>query len=372
MSYERLVDVLSQLEEDQSFYEAQFGHEFRGMPHFELIDLGGRMCKKVRLFADFGLTNDLQGVFVAKVIDVINEYVNLLVPPKVCGGYCPCLKPSRIGPEYEKRFVVVLSKVVSVLFESEAVVIEFCGERLNLASMHFIEYLSRMNVIHGSLTAASEKVTEALREEARIELIAIVGAVRRFLISFNSDTIELISESEDNLDTLSEILVAPAEWNVAQLVLVKVISTLQKILNSAVKIAFNKATENLRTLNSLDQQLLRAWNTGVALFCAIEGRVSDRNLIDILHTLVRESEDIHNTTNSRIKGAIKNWTSVKCRSVQRPIMICRNEFDSAQELENAFFSSFPLPLPVGYNSSANATLFPNTDTSSNINLLEDG
>ena len=368
------MDVLSQLEEDQSFYEAQFGHEYRGMPHFELIDLGGRMCKKVRLFADFGLTNDLQGVFVAKVIDVINEYVNLLVPPKVCGGYCPCLKPSRIGPEYEKRFVIVLCKVVSVLFESEAVVIEFCGERLNLASMHFIEYLSRMNVIHGSLTAASDKVTEASREEARIELIAIVGAVKRFLISFNSDTIELISQSEDNLETISEILVAPAEWNVAQLVLVKVISTLQKILNSAVRIALDKAMENLHTLCSLDQQLLRAWNNGVALFCAIEGRVSDRNLIDILHTLVRESEDINYTTNTRIKGAIKNWTSIKCRSVQRPIMVCRNEFENAQEFEAAFFSSFPLPLPDGYSNTANSnvTLFSNTHASSNINLLEDG
>lgn len=327
-SYQTLLNVLSQLEEDQSYYEAALGHELRGHPHVELVILGGKMCKKVRLFADYGQNADLQDAFVSKVIDTLKVYMNLLMPPKIFGGFCPCLKPARFGPEYEKRFVVVLARVVSALFECEAVVIEFCSERINLGSLHFVDYLSRMNVIQCTLSSISGRLTVKGREALRIELTAVIEMVRKYLILFNAETIELISESDDKLDSLTEMLIAPAEWNIAKIVLVKVISTLQKVMNSAAELSFKKSKDNLRTLDSLNSQLKSAWDAEVAAFCAIEARIDDRILKDNLHTLVMESEDIHFKAISKIKEGMKAWTTIKCQSNCRPVMVYVADYEN--------------------------------------------
>ena len=327
-SYQTLLNVLAQLEEDQSYYEAALGHELRGHPHVELVIVGGKMCKKVRLFADYGQNADLQDAFVSKVTDTLKVYMNLLMPPKICGGFCPCLKPARFGPEYEKKFVVVLARVVSALFECEAVVIEFCSERINLGSLHFVDYLSRMNVIHCTLSSISGRLTAKDREALRIELNAVIEMVRKYLILFNEETIELISESDDKLDSLTEMLIAPAEWNIAKIVLVKVIASLQKIMNSAAELSLKKSKDNLRTLDSLNSQLKSAWDAEVAAFCAIEARIDDRILKDNLHTLVMESEDIHFKAISKIKEGMKAWTTIKCQSNSRPVMVYTEDYEN--------------------------------------------
>jgi hypothetical protein len=327
-SYQTLLNVLSQLEEDQSYYEAALGHELQGHPHVELVIIGGKMCKKVRLFVDYGKNADLQDAFVSKVTETLKGYMNLLMPPKILGGFCPCLKPARFGPEYEKKFVVVLARVVSVLFECEAVVIEFCSERINLASLHFVDYLSRMNIIHGILSSSSDRLTAKDREALRIDLTAVVEMVRKYLILFNAETIELISESDDKLNSLTEMLIAPAEWNIAKIVLVKVISSLQKIMNSAAELSLKKSRDNLRTLDSLNSQLKSAWDAEVAAFCAIEARIDDRILIDNLHTLVMESEDIHFNAISKIKEGMKAWTTIKCQSNCRPVIVYTEDYEN--------------------------------------------
>lgn len=321
MTYQSLLDILLQLEEDQSFYEAALGHELRGFPHLELVIMGGKMCKKVRLFADCGRSADLQNAFVSKVIDCIKEYMNLMMPPKICGGFCPCLRPARQGPEYEKKFIITLAKVVSTLFECEAVVIEFCAERLNLGSMHFVDYISRMDIIYATLANICGKITDEGREACRIELLATAESVRRFLNLFGTDTIELISYSEVQLSATSEILVAPAvDWNIAKMVLVKAVSNLQKIMNAAAALCIGKAVEGIRTLNSLSFQLKVAYDCNVAAFYAIEGRISERSLKDVLHTLVRESEDIHFNSTCKINEAASRWTAIKCQSNARPVI----------------------------------------------------
>jgi hypothetical protein len=335
-SYQTLLNVLSQLEEDQTYYEASLGQELRGHPHVELVIIGGKMCKKVRLFADYGQNADLQDAFVSKVTETMKGYMNLLMPPKIFGGFCPCLKPARFGPEYEKKFVVVLARVVSALFECEAVVIEFCSERINLGSLHFFDYLSRMNVIRSTLSSISGRLTVKDREALRIELTAVIEMVRKYLILFNAETIELISESDDKLDSLTEMLIAPAEWNIAKIVLVKVISSLQKIMNSAAELSLKKSKDNLRTLDSLNSQLKSAWDAEVAAFCAIEARIDDRILKDNLHTLVMESEDIHFKAISKIKEGMKAWTTIKCQSNRRPVMVYTEDYENDDNNQHQF------------------------------------
>lgn len=40
MSYQIFLDVLNQLENDQSFFEAELGQELQGIRHEELVRLG--------------------------------------------------------------------------------------------------------------------------------------------------------------------------------------------------------------------------------------------------------------------------------------------------------------------------------------------
>jgi hypothetical protein len=128
------------------------------------------MCKKIRSFANAGQTfaDSLQPDFLAKIIDSIQDYSNLIMPPKVFGGFCPCLKPAREGPEYDKKFQITMSKVVSTLFVCQAVLIENQGEQLNMDSMHFADYSNRMNTLHTTLGSISTKGSEQAREGCRV------------------------------------------------------------------------------------------------------------------------------------------------------------------------------------------------------------
>ena len=186
MSYQKFLEALAQLEEDQSLFESEIGQELNGIHHENIIVLGGKMAKKLKIFASGGrnFAEGLQPDFISKITEAIEEYEHLIMPPKVCGGFCPCLKPARDGPEYDKKFRATMAKMVSTLFVCQAVVIEHRGEKINMDSMHFAEYANRMNTVHSHLCAISTTGNEQAREGCRVELLASADSISKFMTLF--------------------------------------------------------------------------------------------------------------------------------------------------------------------------------------------
>ena len=340
MSYQIFLDALTQLEEDQSFFEAELGQELQGIHHEELVRLGGKMGKKLRLFANVGqsFAESLQPDFLTKVIQTVQEYEHLIMPPKVFGGFCPCLKPARDGPEYDKKFRATLAKVVATLFVCQAVVIENAGEKLNMDSMHFVDYSNRMNTLHTTLGSISTKGNEQAREGCRVELLASVDAVNRFMKSFDADTEEFRAESRRRLASTSELLSIPAEGGIGRRILVKAQSSLQEIMNSAAFVSMKKSKESMAALESLATDLKNARDSEISAFNEMESKMQESNLMDVLHRLREDSEVVHSEASCKLRDAIKRWATVKKQSSPRAVAEYREE------------SALAFQTPVGLGS----------------------
>ena len=153
------------------------------------------MIKKIKTFIDMGkmFADSQQPDVISKMLQSIQEYVVLLMPPKVFGGFCPCLKPARFGPEYERQYLLTRSKVVAATFLVDAILIENKAEKFNMDSMHFADYANKMNSIFNILSNISTKGNEQAREQAKNELLQAFEQVNKFMKVFEEETVEFRS-----------------------------------------------------------------------------------------------------------------------------------------------------------------------------------
>ena len=352
-SHHELIDILTQLEDDQSLYESQLMYydSVSSMYHEEIIAAGRKMAEKVRIFANHGYSSELLPTFMATVVNAIKDYMRIMAPPKV--AFCPCLKPSRKGYLYQSWFFVILIAMLSVTFECEAVVLEYCGQRSLLESLHFIDYIHRMINIQNDIREISNRNTEHARESVRIELLRAIETVGRYLLLFNSDTSELMSKSHSRLESFAELLAAPAEWSIARHTLTKVIISLQQIMNSASKISLKKSTDSIATLNTLATELGRAWSIQVGTLTAIESQTYMPALREHLKTTIRANEERHHNSHLTIVEAKRRWTDTKFQSAPRPVQVDFHEnaetletMNLSQNLKKSYdVSHSPSPLP---------------------------
>lgn len=366
-SHEELIDVLSQLEDDQSLYEAQVSYydSVSSMYHLEIIAAGRKMAEKVRLFADHGYTSDLQPAFMVLVVNAMKDYMNIMSPKKI--KWCPCLKPARRGFLYEALFFVILTTTLSIAFECEAVVIEFCGQRSLLESLHFVDYIHRMTSIQNDIKEISERNNEQSRESVRIRLLRVIEAVGRYLQLFSSDTLVLMSLSHSKLESLAELLAAPADWNIAKHLLIKAISALQQIMNAVSDISLKKSNDSIATLDSLSGELGRAWNSQIASLTAIEAQIYILPVRENLTNTIRGNEDRHNNCNLTLIEAKRRWTETKYQSVPRPVLtstgidgnsdVSRNE----KKASNTFISPFTVEKKTYSSSTKKNDFIDRTD-----------
>ena len=114
------------------------------------------MIQKFKIFIDLGkfFAESQQPDVMTKMLQSVQEYEILLMPAK---SMCPCLKPARFGPEYERQYLLVRSKVVGATFLVEAILIETKAEKYNMDSMHFADYANKMNSIFNMLNNISTK-----------------------------------------------------------------------------------------------------------------------------------------------------------------------------------------------------------------------
>lgn len=344
-NYEVFTDKLNQLDQDQSLFESELGDNDKGVQHEELVKLGGIMLKRLHKFAEKGQTfaDTLPSDFLPKLIEAIQTYQNLMMPPKVFGGLCPCLKPARSGPEYEKKFLIAKSKMVTTIFVTQAVLIEYKGEQHNMESMHFNEYVNKMNSIFTTLSDIKyQNNSDKVLENARKNLLSATDAVDRFVNYFGDSggSTEFKAEALRRIKATKDLLAArPVNAEGVQLpigkrILIKSQSNLQEIMNSAAAIALTKAKENLSSLESLSRMLKKSRDTEISTLNQMEDKMHENNLMDVLHRLREDSEIVHSDTSSKLRDAIKRWTNVKNLAVPRKVAEYEEETDHSSAMQS--------------------------------------
>ena len=322
--YQAFLVALTQLEQDQSLFEGLVGNELVGLHHENLVRMGGKMAHKLRHFANLGesFAATLSPGLVPRFTDAVVEYSGLLMPPKVFGGLCPCFKPARDGPEYDRNFMSAMAKVAAVVFLSQAVVIESKSEKYNMDSMHFADYANRLNTVHTTLAAIQSKGGDKVREGARQELLAATEAVKRFMNAFEEDTADFRQEYVRRVGQIVELLNAPSPDGgaISRRLLVKAQSGLQEVMNSAAMLSYRKGGSALADTDALAKELKAAHDALLAVLNEVGPRMTEFGLGDVLAALRHDADTLHTDASSKLRDSTKRWGTVRAQSQPRPVV----------------------------------------------------
>lgn len=336
--FQAFLNLLQQFAQDQTFYETELinSDELDGKEHEDIIKLGGVMSKRLQKFAEKGesFADTLPNDFLPKLMDAIQSYQLLIVPPKSFGGFCPCLKPARSGVEYEKKMLVTNAKMVSVIFISYAVIIENKGEQHNMDSMHYSDYCNKMLTVFNQLNEVklmNSNVSEKGLEASRKKLLACTEAVDKFIQHFGESggSEEFKTVAQRRIRAAQEALAQqrqnanakdnPGAISTARRQLINVQASLQEVMNSAAAISAEQAKVNLEALDNLAKILKKSREAEVNQFNELEEKMAEFVLMDVLHRLREDSEVIHSDANSKLRDSIKRWEAVKKQSQPRKV-----------------------------------------------------
>jgi hypothetical protein len=361
-NFEAFVNALNQLEQDQTLYESELGNDdLTGVKHEEIVKLGGILCKRFQKLAEKGqsFADTLAPDFLPKLTESMFVYQDLIMPPKVFGGFCPCLKPARSGVEYDRKFLTAKSKMVSGVFLTQAVLIEHKGEQHNMESMHYADYANKMNKVFDFLSdIRCNAKNEKMLESARKKLLAAVEHVDKFVqhfgdsssssssggkIEFKVEALRRIRAAQDLLTSSRPVSAEGVAMPVGPRMLVKAQSSLQEIMNSAAAIASTQARENLHALDALQRLLKKSREIEVNQFNAMEDEMNELNLLDLLSRLREDSELLHSDANSKLRDAVKRWTAIKTQAVPRKVAEYKEDFESSSSSSSTMLMASSLP-----------------------------
>jgi hypothetical protein len=206
-----------------------------------------------------------------------------------------------------------------------------------MESMHYADYANRLNTLHNTLSAISTKGNDQARENARVELLAALESVDRFMKSFEPETTEFRSECNRRVASTNELLSSRTSDGVpiSRRILVKAQSSLQEIMNSAASVSMRKSRECVTALDTLAKELKAARDAEITAFNNLENKMNDNNLMDLLHRLREDSEVTHSDASSKIRDSTKRWNTVKTLSNPRPVI----EYQEEQEFRSTSISN---------------------------------
>jgi hypothetical protein len=336
--YQQFLDALNQLAQDQSLYESELEREeeLKGVRHEEIIKLGSVMCKRLQKFAAKGETfmDDLPSPdILPNFIDSITSYQSLIVPPKVFGGFCPCLKSARDGPEYDRKFLTTKAKMVSAIFISYAILILKKGEEISTRCSQFDVYIDDMNRVFTPLCEIKCVNSEPKHlDSVRHKLLKELDNVDKFIQlhsersgkpEFKVEALRSIKKVQDLLTTKpstpSDNSSTTVSIPIGRRILIKAQSTLQEIMNSAAAISSSEAKEHLDVLDNLMKTLKKSRDSEIQQFNSMEEQMNELNILDLLNRLREGSEIIYSDANSKIRDCVKRWQNIKNKSQQRKV-----------------------------------------------------
>ncbi len=233
----------------------------------------------------------------------------------------------------------------TAIFCTKAVLIERKAEQHNMDSIHHADYVNKMKTISGNLwDIKCNTNNEKSLENARKKLLTALDNVDKFIQHFGESggKVEFKAEAMRRIRTAQELLTTrqtSAEgvaMPIGRRVLIKAQSSLQEIMNSAAAIAATQARENLQALDGLQKLLKKSRDIEVNQFNSMEEEMNELNIIDALSRIREDSEILHSDASSKLRDAIKRWTSIKNQAVPRKVAEYKEDL-----------SEFSMATPMG-------------------------
>jgi len=350
--FKTLCDTQEQLASDLSLFKEIVSEKIQDERHEDLLGLAEEMASKLDEFVKLGnsyVDTNVQPETLYKMSEATTELTELMIPPKVFGGYCPCFKPKRSGPDYDRRFYSAESKIILTTFLCHAAVIDHSAELMNDDSAYYSSISKKMNGVFNTLSEIKTQGNDKIREKAKNELAAACDVVNRFVKThfgedadqqeFNADATRRILQTNELLTSRSHSEGMPgvepgsaggpgsgkggsssgSSTAISRRILVKAQSSLQEVMNSAAAICLGKAKAANRQLDDLSEQLNASYEKASKSLGGLRKRMKEATLGDLLVRQKDDCENAFNDANRKIEDASKRWNTVAAQSKTRPV-----------------------------------------------------
>lgn len=352
---------------DVGLFKEIVAEQIKDTRHEDLVSAGEEMLVKLKEFIGLGsgfADTNVQPDQLYKMIESMTDLTDLMLPPKVFGGYCPCFKPKRSGGDYERRFYSTESKIIMTSFVCQVLVVSHAAEELNDESSDFSNISKKMNNVFNTLSEIKTQGNEKIREKAKNELAGACDTVNRFVNMYFVDTdpeqAEFKAEATRRILQTNELLMSrshadgapgteansaaagggassPRGNNAAQLqqqhsrrLLVKAQSSLQEIMNSAAAICLGKAKAAQRKLDELDENLQGSYDRAAQGLGALRKRMKEHSLGEQLKLHKDDMETAQADAAKKIEDGGKRWSTVAAQSKTRPVAY--DSYDESDDL----------------------------------------
>jgi len=352
---------------DVGLFKEIVAEQIKDTRHEDLVSAGEEMLVKLKEFIGLGsgfADTNVQPDQLYKMIESMTDLTDLMLPPKVLGGYCPCFKPKRSGGDYERRFYSTESKIIMTSFVCQVLVVSHAAEELNDESSDFSNISKKMNNVFNTLSEIKTQGNEKIREKAKNELAGACDTVNRFVNMYFVDTdpeqAEFKAEATRRILQTNELLMSrshadgapgteatsaaagggassPRGNNAAQLqqqhsrrLLVKAQSSLQEIMNSAAAICLGKAKAAQRKLDELDENLQGSYDRASQGLGALRKRMKEHSLGEQLKLHKDDMETAQADAAKKIEDGGKRWSTVAAQSKTRPVAY--DSYDESDDL----------------------------------------
>lgn len=339
-------------------------------------------------------SSDIPPDFTPKTMRAISLYHEVLVPREPFWGMCFCLHAERAGDTYEKNLFESKLNLVYIDILGKSYLSEERIENLNIESLRFVEYSKRANDIFDEISKIETKGGEKVREKARLSLLASTESIEFFVknnfgffekeedpMSLRVEALRRIRIATSILNTISSNVGASLNDSsgmnnnsaenkprvLGRRTLVKVQSSLQEILNTAMTQGSQRAKASLNELEDLDNNLVLLREESLKIFQQLEENLHRFQLQEEKNRKNEECEMVLMDLKSKIKDSLKRWQTVKATCRMREVAVI--EEDVAPPPSSSGLSSLaPTGLLPGSNGDPQRLLVNTGKTIGSIGI----
>lgn len=250
----------------------------------------------------------------------MDAYTEFMIPPDPFGGFCPCLKPQREGPVYEKQMQRVQMRIMnSILMAQYALIEGRIHESMTLTSQ-YSESSIKISAIQDRLEMKYSKHEQHVLDSARLKLLSIAEEAEVFVRThLETESIELKAEANRRVN----IAITELSKTLPYKSLVMNQASLQEVMNTCAASMERKAKSMLREVDDIleslrSTKLRESEHMKTLLNPSVQ-------MLDLMNEHQNESELFVIEIERKLDEVSNKWRQIKSQSVCRPVVSFEEE-----------------------------------------------
>eukprot|EP01041_Mallomonas_annulata_P009441 gene9440-19613_t len=315
-------ESVATLIEDQTLFESS-NYDQR---HGTIIKCGGFFSAALKTFEESGeeCVESLPLEQRQRVMNAINEYEALLLPPKAFLGCIPCGGESRNGVEYEKKLLSIHAKVVEATFILQVATKTYECDKINERGRQYSSYSSKLN----SLANLLEGIVVKNNANARDEIKSALHSVEDFVNDFIANEMkESLAEANKRIRKTKDILNIDSGKEVTKRALVNAQANLQEILNSAASVTAARSKEKMDIIEKEIESIKESSEAVMGAYKDLEEPMSAQKMEELLESHKLYAEDLGKTIHNKLNTIKKQWKTIRGQATYRPVAVYEMEME---------------------------------------------